>query len=175
MADDNFQSEHRDAEAIEEFGRMPSTLPNIGVDLYGFATSELANTVGAAIHDWLHIFGKILNLKRLLRVMVAHDYRGALAGIARGAPVSRPLTATNDEIAVGIAMTPTVLHEGEPRSIMVLNADYMYIFAQPESPETDAVREQMIYTIAHESAHVQREADFSGLIRTVEAGYLPVS
>jgi hypothetical protein len=51
-------------------------------------------------------------------------------------------------------MTPTVLREGEPRSIMVLNAAYMCIFAQPESREIEAAREYIIYTIAHESAHV---------------------
>ena len=138
-----------EAKAIEEFAARPSTLPDIGIDLHGFATSELANRVGAAVHGWLHVFGKLLNLKRLLRIVVAFNYNETLASIDRGAKVSRPLAATDDGIAVGIAMTPTVLREGEPRSIMVLNAAYMSVFAQTEKPELEAARNEMVYTLAH--------------------------
>ena len=143
-----------EAGAIEDFARLPSTLPPIGVDLRGFPTEEQAKSVGEAINSWLYAFGKILNLKGLKQVIVAYDYDGALAGIDRGAAVSRPLTATNDGVAVGIAMTPTVLVEGEPKSVMVLNAAYMAIFALDDKPEHGAVRDQMIYTLAHECGHV---------------------
>jgi hypothetical protein len=146
--------ENSDARAMEDFARVPSTMPQIGIDLTGFATEELAKSVGAAINSWLYAFGKILNLKRLKQVIVSYNYHEALAGIDRGAPVSGPLTATNGEIAVGIAMTPTVLQDGEPMSIMVLNAFHMAVFALDDKPEYAAVREQMIYTLAHECGHV---------------------
>src|ERR1019366_5246652 len=105
--DDNEQrkSEPFEAEAkeAEDFALLPSTLPDIGVDLHGFATEEMAKAVGEAVHSWLHAFGKFLNLKRLLRIIVAYNYEEALAGIDRGTAAGKPLAATNDEIAVGIA------------------------------------------------------------------------
>ena len=139
---------------MADFARIPSTLPPIGVNLTGFPTEEQAKSVGEAVNGWLYTFGKILNLERLKQVIVAYDYNGTLAGIDRGATVSRPLVATNDGVALGIAMTPTVLVEGEPKSIMVLNAAYMAIFALDDRPEHDPIRDQMIYTLAHECGHV---------------------
>lgn len=143
-----------EAEAIEDFAARPSTLPDIGIDLYGFATAEMANAVGEAVQAWLHVFGKLLNLKRLLRIIVAFNYSETLANLDRGTKVSRPLAATDDGIAVGIAMTPSVLHEGEPRSVMVLNAAYMNALAQNENPELEVARDEMVYTLAHECGHV---------------------
>lgn len=143
-----------DAAAMDEFARRPSTMPPIGIDLSGYAKEEFARSVGEAINGWLQMFGKILNLKRLKQVVVSYNYGEALAAVDQGAPVSGPLKATNDEIAVGIAMTPTVLREGEAMSVMVLNAAYMAVLAVEETPENAALREQMIYTLAHESAHV---------------------
>ena len=139
---------------VDEFARRPSTLPPVGVELRCFATEELAKSVGAKVEGWLYQLGKLLNLKRLMRVIVAYDYEQTLAGIDRGAAVSRPLSATNNGIAVGIAMTPAVLHEGEPRSVMVLNASYVTVLSQPESPENTEARDVVLYTLAHESAHV---------------------
>jgi len=147
-------SNDTDAKAMEEFARRPSTMPPIGIDLIGYATEEFARSVGEAINTWLLFLGKILNLKRLKQVVVSYNYNEALAAVDQGAPVSGPLKATNDEIAVGIAMTPTVLCDGEAMSVMVLNAAYMEVLALEETPENAALREQMIYTLAHESGHV---------------------
>ena len=146
--------EPSDADALDAFAQRPSTFPPVGVDLRCFATEELAKSVGAEVENWLYQLGKLLDLKRLMRVVVAYDYEETLAGIDRGASVSRPLTATNNGIAVGIAMTPTVLHEGEPRSVMVLNAAYVSVLSQPESAENAEARDVVLYTLAHESAHV---------------------
>jgi hypothetical protein len=143
-----------DSEAMGEFRRRPSTMPPIGVDLSGYATEEFARSVGEVISGWLHLFGKILNLKRLNQVVVSYNYNEALAAVDQGVPVSGPLKPTNDEIAVGIAMTPTVLRNGEAMSVMVLNAAYMEILVAAETPENAALREQMTYTLAHECGHI---------------------
>jgi hypothetical protein len=143
-----------DSKAMDEFARRPSTLPPIGVDLSGYATEEFARSVGEAIKGWLHLFGKILNLKRLKQVVVSYNYNETLAAVDRGAPVSGPLKPTNDEIAAGIAMTPTVLRDGEAMSVMVLNAAYMGVLVAAETPENGALREQMVYTLAHECGHI---------------------
>jgi hypothetical protein len=143
-----------DSKAMDEFARQRSTMPPIGVDLSGYATEEFARSVGEVINGWLHLFGKILNLKRLNRVVVSYNYSEALAAVDQGAPVSGLLKPTDDEIAVGIAMTPTVLRDGEAMSVMVLNAAYMEVLVAAETPENAALREQMVYTLAHECGHV---------------------
>jgi hypothetical protein len=147
-------SNQLDSKAIDEFARLPSTMPPIGVDLSGYATEEFARLVGEVVNGWLLLFGKILNLKRLKQVVVSYNYNKALMAVDQGAPVSGPLKPTNDDIAVGIAMTPIVLRDGEAMSVMVLNATYMEILAAAETPENAAIREQMIYTLAHECGHV---------------------
>jgi hypothetical protein len=63
-----------EAKAMEEFAQLPNTMPDIGVDLYGFATEDLANAVGQEVLSALRAFSKLLNLKRLLRVVVSYDY-----------------------------------------------------------------------------------------------------
>jgi hypothetical protein len=139
---------------LEQFEKLPSTLPNCGVDLRSFASEADAQAVGEITNAYLQMLGKTLNLKRLLRVIVAFDYRETLAGIDRGTSVAKPLTATNDELAVGIAMTPTVIHEGEARSVIVLNAGYMIRLTHNDSAETEALRADIVYTLAHECGHV---------------------
>jgi hypothetical protein len=147
-------SNDEDAKVMEEFAQRPSTMPPIGIDLNGYATEEFAKSVGAAINGWLRLLGKILNLKRLKQVVVSYNYKESLAAVDQGAPVSGPLKPTNDEIAVGIAMTPTVLRDGKAMSVMVLNAAQMEVLAVAETPDNVALREQVIYTLAHECGHV---------------------
>jgi hypothetical protein len=133
-ADAKVEPPNAEEKAMDDLARLPSTLPDLKIELRGFPTEGLANSVGGAVHFWLHFFGKFLNLKRLLRVIVAYDYHETLAGLDRGATTAQPLVATNDEIAVGIAMAPAVLHEGEPRSVLVLNALYMLALTQTDPP-----------------------------------------
>jgi len=85
-------------QAIDEFERRPSTMPDIGIDLRNFATEEQANSVGREVLGILHALGKILNLKRLAQVIVAWDYNDAFANLDRGTEVSRQLAATDDGI-----------------------------------------------------------------------------
>jgi hypothetical protein len=76
---------------------------NSRIDLRCFATEDQAKRVGEAVSLYLQAFGRLVNLKRLHQIIVAYDYHDALAGIERGTATSKPLKATNDEIAVEIA------------------------------------------------------------------------
>jgi hypothetical protein len=151
---ENKEPERSDVESDEEFERRPSTLPNIGADLTGFSTRDFAEKVGAGVLGCLHTFGKVLNLKRLIKIVVAYDYHAALAEVDRGVETSRPLTATENGIAVGIAMTPVILHQGEPRSVLVLNAVYMTGLGDFEDAGTAELRDVAVYALAHECGHV---------------------
>jgi hypothetical protein len=155
--------------AMEEFAQRPTTMPDIGVDLRGFATEDQAKAVGAGVLSTLHALGKILNLKRLRQVIVAYDYDAALAELDRGTLLpTKALTATKDEIAVGIAMAPKVLRDGETACVMVLNAAHMSVLAQTDNPELAALRDEMTYTLAHECGHVHdldvQESSFPNVI-----------
>jgi hypothetical protein len=144
----------QDQQTLEEFERRPSTMPDIGIDLHNFASAEHANAVGQEVLSALHALGKVLNLERLAQVIVAYNYDEILAGLDRGTQVSGPLEATDDGIAVGIAMTPKVLRDGEPRAVMVLNAAYMDVLTERQSPKTESMRERILNTLAHECGHV---------------------
>lgn len=113
-----------------------------------------ARSVGSAILAFLQHFGKLLNLERLHRVIVAYDYAEALASLDRGIETSRTLKPTKDDFAEGVAMTPAILVNDEPRSVMVLNARHMAAIAYPENPECAEYYERMVYTLAHECGHV---------------------
>jgi hypothetical protein len=137
-----------------EFEQQESTFPGVGIDLCGFESKELAQDVGNAVGCYLSSFGKLFNLKRLSRVIVAYDYNGALAGIDRGIETSEVLTPTQDEIAVGIAMTPAIIVNGELASVMVLNAAHLIVLAYPEKPELKEHCYRMAHVLAHECGHV---------------------
>ncbi len=158
----------------EEFMRRPSTAPDVGVDLRGFATREQAELVGAQVNAFVQMSGRFLNLRRLKQVIVAWDYDETLAGLSRGAPGARPLRATCDALGVGIAMAPTVLDDGEVRAVMVFNALHMSVFAEAERPGLETQRNEMIYTIIHECAHVHdleiKEKCLPGVVLRLQLG-----
>lgn len=160
--------------SYEEFMRRPSTAPDVGVDLRGFATKEQAEVVGAQVNGFVQMCGRFLDLRRLKQVIVAWNYDETLAGLERGTSVNRPLKATRDALGVGIAMAPAILDEGEARSVMVFNALHMSVFAEPDGPGLEELKNEMIYTIVHECAHVHdlemREKCLPGVVLKLRLG-----
>lgn len=153
-ADNALQLDPSDDSLRQEFEKKESTFPGVGIDLLGFETTEIAEKLGNAIGGYLTLFGKFLNLKRLARVIVAHDFRGALASLDRGVETSEVLTPTHDEIAVGIAMTPAVVVNGEPASVMVLSASNIIVLAHSENLEVQEHFHRILHVLAHECGHV---------------------
>lgn len=103
-----------------------------------------------------------MDLSRLDRVLVTYDYKGALANLERGIESEEKIEPTEDAIAVGIAMTPTVIREGEVKSMMVLNAYHMMALVHPDDEELKPYYCQIVYTLAHECGHVH---DLSVMMR----------
>lgn len=165
MADGEQPSEELsdpDEALIQEIMNRPSSFINRGIDLSGFASEDQARLVAQEVTSCLYSFGKLLNLERLSRVVVTYDYKGTLAALDLGFKTSEPLTPTQDDLATGIAMATAILDNGEPRSVMVLNAEYMSIFAHRDKPECAEAIQRMIHTVAHECGHVH---DFSVQIK----------
>lgn len=138
----------------EEVSARPSTLPDITFSFTNFAREEDERQLAGIIQGYLSFFGKLMDLSALSRVWVTHDYAGTLASLERGFDARSQLTPTNDAIGVGIAMTPAILVDGEPKSVIVLNALHMMALTQPDNEELRPYYRQMVYTLAHECGHV---------------------
>jgi len=138
----------------EEVSARTTTLPEIMISLTGFAREEDAQNLGNIIRDFLVFYGKLMDLSGLTRVWVTYDYEGTLENLGRGFEVENKLAPTQDDIAVGIAMTPAILQDGTAKSVMVLNAFYLMVLAHPDSEELKSYYRRMLYTLAHECGHV---------------------
>ena len=98
---------------------------------------------------------RYIDLSNLDGVTLGGDYARALAELDRGYDSSIVLTPSND-IAIGIAMTPSVIREGALKSHLVLNAGIV-------TGLLDAGHELFpfsFHTLAHECAHVEVTAAF---------------
>jgi len=87
-------------------------------------------------------------------VYVAYDYEGTLANLERGFETKNTLAPTQDDVAVGIAMTPAILQDGVLRSVIVLNAYHMLTLIHSDNEELKPYYRRMVYTLAHECGHV---------------------
>jgi hypothetical protein len=128
------EAEDFDREKVwEEFLQRPCTLPPFSAHLRGFESDEQAHEVWGEVLNLLNVFGRFWNLERLHAVTLAADYNAALAEIDRGTGTGHVVTATKDDIAIGVAMAVSVLVEGAPRSHLVINAALMLGLREPDT------------------------------------------
>lgn len=128
-----------------------STMPrNLSISLRGFESEEAARKFAGIFSLYLQYIGVHINLERLDGITVAYDYVEALAELDRGIEGLAPLTATATEYGVGVAMTPAVIRDGIIKSHIVFNA----LVVRELEGETDKIDRSIIYTVAHECAHV---------------------
>lgn len=138
------------------------------VTLRGFSAEAepFARKVGQAVMDYLHVLARCMDLSGLERVIVAADYEVALAEVNRGIETKHVLTATKDELMVGVAMTPAVMRDGVLRSQIILNAALLLAIVErdPMFPvaisdeEFAEMNTQAHYLIAHEACHAHDHA-----------------
>ena len=83
-------------------------------------------------------------------ITIAFDYDAALRNLDMGFETPQRLSRSNGE-AVGIAMTTSVMRDGQAKSHMVFNAPYVLALLD-EAHEHYA---RALHTLAHEAAHVE--------------------
>lgn len=154
------ESDHKDEPEIP-----PPTAPgNFCVNLQGFSDESSAREFGNLIGNTIRGISCFINLERLDGVTVAYDYDQALTNLDRGYQASRPLTRTEDDHLLGVAMAPAVLREGMVKGHLVLFAP-LILKLQLESGEQ---YHQALYTLAHECGHIEdlkfRDECFPGTI-----------
>jgi hypothetical protein len=97
--------------------------------------------------------GRTLDLSSLDGVTFAIDYPTALKELDRGYASSHTLTPSGGRVA-GIAMTPTVIRDGQLKSHIVIDLNvFVGMLA-------DGRGDRVVQLIAHECAHVEANAQF---------------
>ncbi|QSY96053.1 hypothetical protein J2J97_09155 [Rhizobium bangladeshense] len=127
----------------------PSTCPDFVVSFRGYE-QEAAETLGAAIGETLRAFGRIMDISNLDGVTVGYDYDEALAQLDRGYETNFVLERTNG-VAIGVAMTPSVLRGESLKSHIVLAGH----IADALVGNDVELRSMTVHTIAHECSHVE--------------------
>lgn len=137
----------------QEISARQTTLPDVAIELVGFAKETDAQNLGNILRGYLTFFGKLMDLSSLSRVWVSYDYENTLMSLNRGDEIQTKLTPTQDDVAVGIAMTPAILEAGAVKCVMVFNAHYLNVLTQSDNQEIQPLYKQMLYFVAHECAH----------------------
>lgn len=156
-------------ESDDESKSLPNklTMPrDIQFTARRFADEQYAKDSINKLHSVISVLSQSIDLTDLDGVTVAFDYEEALAELDRGYDTNYKLTPTTD-VAIGIAMAPTVIRDGAIKTHLVLNANYALSVLEEPGQETDFFR-QSLHLIAHECAHVEVTAAFN----KVFPGYL---
>jgi hypothetical protein len=138
-----------DVTTVEELLKLPHSLPEVGITMRGFSSTEGAEEIGNLFLCFLRMYGTYLNLERLEAVTIAYDYAEALAAVDRGG-FSGVLTPTQDSIAVGVAMAVDVLRDQTPKKHLVFNARFVTALQNSEDPNHDLA----VHILVHEVGHV---------------------
>ncbi|MBY5868473.1 hypothetical protein [Rhizobium leguminosarum] len=135
--------------AAPEWHERPSTCPNFTVSCLRY-DQEVAQILGRGIGDTLRALGRLIDISTLDGVTVGYDYDHALAQLDRGYETRFVLERTNG-VAIGVAMTPSVLRDGALKSHIVLAGH----IADALIGDDDELRSMTIHTLAHECSHVK--------------------
>lgn len=134
---------------------QPTAPENTSINLRGFDTEEHARAFGNLVATWVRALSRYIDLTTLDGITVASDYSQALLELDRGYPTTLKLTPSQG-IVVGVAMTPSVLRDGEVKSHMLFDSGVLL----PIEDEKSEFFEQALHTLAHECAHVEVTARF---------------
>lgn len=136
----------------------PPTAPDsFNVCARGFEDEERANRIGGAVGSAVRQLSCVFDLRRLDGVTVAYDYNQALLELDRGYATSHKLSPS-DGLAIGVAMTPSVMRNGTLKCHIVLNA---HVMAALESHDVEPENFRLaLHVLAHECAHVEVTTKF---------------
>lgn len=131
---------------------QPSSVPeNLAIHVLGLQTDT--NELAAELAEFFTEIGRGLDLSTLDGVTFAVDYSAALRDLDRGYKSSHTLTPSGGRVS-GIAMTPTVIRNGELKSHIVIDLNF---FMQTLKSGRGS---RVLQLLAHECAHVEANAQF---------------
>ena len=134
----------------------PPSLPaSFDVTISNWGEEASARQLGERAVGWMQAISRIIDVSNIDGLTLAGDYSKALSELDRGYEAAAPLTPSND-VAIGIAMTPSVIRNGRLKSHIVLSAGLVVALLDAEHEYFPLA----LYTMAHECAHVQITAAF---------------
>lgn len=159
-------SEQDTDKTFEEFMKKLTTLQvDLTITLTNFLDEQDAHRCADVVRGYLRVFGRSMDLSLLDRVYVTFDYEGTLASLEVGTGSGTVFKPTNDEIATGVAMAPSVLRDGTWKSVIVINAAYARALSYEIGAIDDVTQEQLealraetVHILAHECGHVHDHA-----------------
>ncbi len=142
----------KDPKDAETGDPRPTSVPaNLSVRVLGIEEdmSELTTPLTQLFTN----MGRSLDLSSLDGVTFAIDYPAALRELDRGYASSHTLTPSGGRVA-GIAMTPTVIRDGQLKSHIIIDLNVFVGMLK------DGHGDRVVQLIAHECAHVEANAQF---------------
>jgi hypothetical protein len=133
----------------------PSAPATFGITVRDWGDEAAARQLGECVGSFVREFSRYIDLANLDGLTMGGDYPRALAELDRGYASTIVLTPSND-VAIGVAMTPSVIRDGQLKSHVVLNAG----LAAALSDSEHELFPLALHTLAHECAHVEITAAF---------------
>ena len=130
--------------------------PSFSVQARGFDDAETATKVATLVGKIIRELGRHIGLQALDGVTIAFDYDQALLDLDRGYESSHQLRATNSHV-FGVAMTPSVIRDGELKSHILVRAPIL--FPLLNDADEEGIR-TAIHVLAHECGHVEVTRQF---------------
>ena len=132
--------------------KFKARLPDqFAIQARGFTDADTATRLATAVGEVVRALAVKFDLMGLDGITLAVDYNEALLDLDRGYETNYRLTPTNSHV-IGVAMTPSVLRDGNLKSHIVLNAAHIAPLLDPDDAEG---RDHAIHVLAHECGHVQ--------------------
>lgn len=129
----------------------PPTAPDrFIVSVQCFGDTEKATQFAQLIGTCIREISRYIDLSRLDGITIASDYNQALVDLDRGYATTHQLTPS-DEYAFGVAMTPSVIRDGNVMSHIVLSATIAVALEDQEHENFKLA----LHMLAHECAHVE--------------------
>ena len=156
-----------DSAQAHDFDALAPTLDKsffVTVRDWNFGTEEDARHFGERIMDWTRLFSKSLDLSRLERVIVAGDYRAALADVRSGSAHLPAPDPTANEYGEGKAMSLPVVRDGELWSVVVMWTPILL----PLNDHGEKAQSAALQPFLHELIHVD---DLQFFARTYPGGW----
>ncbi|MCY3623418.1 MAG: hypothetical protein OXH68_17135, partial [Gammaproteobacteria bacterium] len=142
---------------------LPGSMPaNVNVVFEGMLDGDNEETlreIANVLAGHMRVISEHIDISMLDRVTIATDYATAVANVDRGIEVSDHTNQpTNDGIAIGVAMTISVLRDGVAKSHIVFAHEAVRAIADPNADEAYRLA---LYMVAHECAHVEGQHKFN--------------
>jgi hypothetical protein len=139
-----------------------STLPEgLQIGMRNYADEETARSIGNTVLYIGKEIGKSFDLSNLDGITVTYDYDQVLLELDRGMEGLKPLKASKEH-SFGVAMTPTVMREGQVKAHIVIHAGTLEPLLDENHADYDDALNLIVYEFGHVHDIATKERAFPG-------------